>query len=546
MRKKGRTLVTLLLVTAFVCGTCPAQALALGRSAISAPAERVAARADILAATADYLLETTPRPGVGEVGGEWTVLGLARSGRTVPEGYYRTYCDALAARLSIGDGVLDARKNTASARAALALAALGQNPRAFRGYDLIAPLLDCEGTLAQGTNGAIWALIALNCGAVPQSDEVEAARTYYLAELLRRQLPDGGFSLADSADPDITAMALCALAGMRGEPGVEAATSRALDCLAHLQLSDGGFASWDVPNAESVSQVIVALGMLGIPLDDPRFTKGAGLSGALLGYYREGAGFAHAEGLADDGRMATEQAFCALVAARRLEEGRCGLYRMEDAQFVPDGGAPGEGLAGKHPDVQRQPVQEPGKTFADIAAHPNRAAIEALAARGIIGGRAADEFAPDGSMTRAEFATIVVRALGLSPRIGERFYDVQPESWYAPFVGAASDYGIIYGDSERTFNPEGTITREAAAVMVARAAALCGMFTGREELEILDTLTQFDDYKAVSDWARAALAFCYDSGILDNAALEIRPKEAVLRCEIAEMLYQLLERANLL
>ena len=91
-----------------------------------------------------------------------------------------------------------------------------------------------------------------------------------------------------------------------------------------------------------------------IPLDDPRFTKGGGLLGNLLGYYREGAGFVHVDGTDGNDQMTTEQAFCALVAAERQSLGKCALYRMEDALFVPDGGTPGEGLPGKHPDVTRK------------------------------------------------------------------------------------------------------------------------------------------------------------------------------------------------
>ncbi len=466
------------------------------------------------------------------------VLGLARSGRTQPESYYQEYCRVLQERLLETDGVLDARKNTAYARAVLTLAALGKDPRAFEGYDLVAPLLDEEKTAMQGINGPIWALIALDCGGVPLAPEESAVRESYVTWILERQLPDGGFSLSDQADPDLTAMALVALSGSRGDAEVERAIGRGVACLASLQRESGGFASWGMENAESVSQVIIALGTLGIPLDDPRFAKG------------EGPGFVHVDGLAGNDQMTTEQAFCALVAVERQSLGKCALYRMEDALFVPDGGAPGEGLPGKlpgkHPDVTRNPVKEPGKSFADIAGRPDRAAIEALAARGVIGGRSESEFAPEGEMTRAEFATIVVRALGLSPRTNDRFTDVTPEKWYAAFVGAANEYGIVYGDSETTFNPEGTITREAAAVMVARAAALCGMDTGREEQEILDTLAQFDDYRAVANWAREALAFCYSGGILDDSALTIRPRDAVLRCEIAQMLYCMLARANLL
>lgn len=545
MNRRGNGMVALLLAAALFGGICSAVALPVEAAA----GYSAAAEAGLSAAiddTAAYLREQVPHPPVGEIGGEWTVLGLARSGRTLPESYYQEYCRALEERLLETGGVLDARKNTTYARAALTLAALGRDPRNFAGYDLVAPLLDEEKTAMQGINGPIWALIALDCGGVSLTSEEAAARERYVAWILGRQLPDGGFSLSDQADPDLTAMALVALSGSRGDAEVELAIGRGVACLASLQRESGGFASWGMENAESVSQVIIALGTLGIPLDDPRFAKGEGLLGNLLGYYREGAGFVHVDGLAGDDQMTTEQAFCALVAAERQSLGKCALYRMEDALFVPDGGAPGEGLPGKHPDVTRNPVREPGKSFADIADHPDREAIEALAARGVIGGRSESEFVPEGKMTRAEFATIVVRALGLSPRTNNRFADVTPEKWYAASVGAANEYGIVYGDSETTFNPEGTITREEAAVMVARAASLCGMDTGREEQEILDALAQFDDYRAVADWAREALAFCYSGGILDDSALTIRPRDAVLRCEIAQMLYRMLARGNLL
>ena len=82
--------------------------------------------------------------------------------------------------------------------------------------------------------------------------------------------------------------------------------------------------------------------------------------------------------------------------------------------------------------------------------------------------------------------------------------------------------------------------------MVARAARLCGMDTARTETEIRDTLAQFGDYRTAASWAQADLAFCYDTGILDDGVMDIKPTEAVKRCEIAEMMYRLLDRANLL
>ena len=82
--------------------------------------------------------------------------------------------------------------------------------------------------------------------------------------------------------------------------------------------------------------------------------------------------------------------------------------------------------------------------------------------------------------------------------------------------------------------------------MVARAAKLCGMNTDYSAAAARDVLAQFGDYTKTADWARAPLAFCYDQGILDVSALSIQPSVAIKRCEIAQMLYNMLEKANLL
>lgn len=82
--------------------------------------------------------------------------------------------------------------------------------------------------------------------------------------------------------------------------------------------------------------------------------------------------------------------------------------------------------------------------------------------------------------------------------------------------------------------------------MVARAAVLCGMDTELDAGTVRDTLAPFTDYITVGEWARSGMAFCYQSGILDSSALDIQPKAHVMRCEIARMLFRLLDSADLL
>jgi hypothetical protein len=149
-------------------------------------------------------------------------------------------------------------------------------------------------------------------------------------------------------------------------------------------------------------------------------------------------------------------------------------------------------------------------------------------------------------MTRAQFAAITVRALGMTGQASSSFTDVPSWQWYAGWVGTATGYGIVNGYGDGKFGPEDKITREQAAAMVARAAKLCGMNTSYGSSQIRDVLSQFADYTSTSDWARESLAFCYDQGILDASALYIQPQVKIKRCEIAQMIYNMLSKANLL
>lgn len=269
---------------------------------------------DAISAAGAYLLRAVPTPQVGAVGGEWTVLALARSG-LAPETYLADYRTAAEEYVAEKKGVLDERKYTEYSRLVLALTALGVDARDVSGYDLTAPLSDCGKVTRQGLNGAAWALIALDSGNYPAPDGV---RQQYLDLLLSRQLPGGGWSLTGTGDmeADVTAMALQALAGYRDQDTVAQATDKALTALSAQQNADGSFSTWGTANAESCAQVIVALEKLGVPLDDPRFVKnGHTALDGLLTFALPDGGFAHALG-EDANLMATEQALYALAAAR--------------------------------------------------------------------------------------------------------------------------------------------------------------------------------------------------------------------------------------
>ena len=285
--------------------------------------------------TARYLQAQIPEPTCAAVGGDWLVFGLARSGVTVPQKYFDAYYKNVEEYIVSVNGVLSRKKNTEYSRVILALTAIGKNPADAAGFNLLLPLGDFDETVRQGVNGAIFALLALDSGGyeIPEAPEAEtqATRELYVGELLRREIPDGGWALTGGTpDADMTAMALQALAKYRDRQDVEDAVQRGLAALSALQEPNGAYLSWDEENSESVCQVIVALTELGISLDDERFVKnGQTLPQVLERFACEDGSYRHSlNGNSDE--MATEQAFYALAAIHRAETGKTTLYDMTD------------------------------------------------------------------------------------------------------------------------------------------------------------------------------------------------------------------------
>lgn len=537
-----KRMLAAMLALALCCGASVA-------TAASAPTEVEALITDAAA----YLHTTVKAPQVGTIGGEWAVLGLARSGYPAPVSYYQDYLATVEAYVRACKGILHEKKYTEYSRVIVALSALGQDARAVAGYDLTTALGDYEKTIWQGLNGPIWALIALDSRNYPMPQtpgaKTQATRQMYVERILECQNQDGGWSLqvGGTSDPDITGMALQALAKYRGQPAVDRAVEAALTCMSRTQEEDGGFSVWGVKNSESCVQMLVALCELNLPLTDARFVKnGKTLLDNLCSFRVAGAGFLHTVPASGSDLMASEQGLYALAAVKRMEAGENSLYRMDDAVTIPagDGTRPekGVGLAGRHADVKARPIQAPGATFEDISGHKFQSDIEALAARGIISGKGSGGFDPNGDITRAEFAAIVVNALGLPVKAGKTFGDVAAREWYASAVETAAAYGLVDGGGDGTFRPLDAVTRQEAAVLMAHAAKLCGMDVSAQER----VLTQFTDRVDCAGWARPALAFCYERDLLNRSDVRIRPTENATRGEVAQMLFRLLGAANLL
>ena len=531
---------------------------------LAAPAERVWARTPYtnwehaMNRSIDWIQNAVrPNPLVGSVGGEWAVFALARAGRvTVDDIWVQGWLadvervllevDRISAQghniqhpPSSGTFPGGMRRWTDFQRLTIALSSVGLDASNFNGRDLTAiyksfiPVHERH-ALNMTVNVDTFALLALDAA------NKEGCREQFIGRLLEDQAQSGTWSLG-TFDLDVTVMAAQALAPYyHNDPAVKEALDRALNWLR----------AQTFPDPESTAQMIVLLTALG-----PDFAQEAAyyVQWLLRWFDPASGGFRRPTPNDPVNHMATEQAAYALVAYWRFINGMTHLYDMSDmfeggSRDIPELNL-SEGIVGlpaRHADVRPVAVISPGRTFADIQNHINRQAVEALASRGILGGRSESLFAPDDTMTRAEFAAAVTRALNLPDISSAVFNDVQSNAWYFRAVGSAFFYEIAGGTTDTTFNPGGTITRQEAAVMIARSARLAGMNTDLSNIEIINILAIFGDYRQAANWAWESLAFCYREGILDDYEFYIRPVAPITRGETAEMLYRLLDRANLL
>jgi len=185
---------------------------------------------------------------------------------------------------------------------------------------------------------------------------------------------------------------------------------------------------------------------------------------------------------------------------------------------------------------------EAKREFADMAGHWAEADVELLAGKLVLNGTGADSFSPEHAVTRAEFAAMLTRALGLAakPEAAAGFGDVAAEAWYAGAIGAAVEAGLVTGFDGGEFRPNERITREQMAVMFGRAlefAGAAGAAAGGG--------AAFADQAAVSPWAAEAVAKVSAAGIVGgNPDGTFAPAAEANRAQAAVMLRRLLERAK--
>lgn len=334
------------------------------------------------------------------------------------------------------------------ARLLLAASLAGAGSRDFSGRDLAGYLLagqDAGGHFGRRgeeelVNSHVWSIIALGLAGV-KVPNTGLARKW----LEEAQNEDGGWGYARGlpSDPDDTATAILALrllgAGMNDRE-----VARASAYLRQQQLPDGGFAYGDERgNAGSDAMVILALLAAGQdPLGPPWNAKSGGPVAHLLGLQAADGSFIYRQAETSYPVWMTSQALIALSGWRFL------------ALLPP---APG---------------------FVDLpAGHWAYEAVTSLAAAGIINGYPDGTFKPENSVTRAEFAKMVVYAMGQQDQVGpttDQFQDVGRNHWANAVIKVAVDKGYLRGRGAGVFAPGEEITGAEVIAVLVRAAGLAG------------------------------------------------------------------------
>ncbi|MFC5703562.1 S-layer homology domain-containing protein [Cohnella faecalis] len=177
--------------------------------------------------------------------------------------------------------------------------------------------------------------------------------------------------------------------------------------------------------------------------------------------------------------------------------------------------------------------------FNDIASVKSWAGrqIQVVAAKGAIVGKAQGKFAPQDQVTRAEFAKMLISLLDLDNSLAkESFSDVNESDWFAPYVAAASQLGIIYGRTADKFDPSAKISRAEMATMIARALKVTQGL--KDVADVEGALKGFSDSADISSALKSGAAFAASNGLIFGSDGKFKPNNNATRAEAAVVLYR--------
>lgn len=162
--------------------------------------------------------------------------------------------------------------------------------------------------------------------------------------------------------------------------------------------------------------------------------------------------------------------------------------------------------------------------------------IEVLASKGIIGGTSETTFSPQNSITRADYLTLLMKALGLKSSATVAFDDVKPEDYYFNAIATAKMLGITNGTGDNKFNPDQLISRQDMIVLADKALTIAKEMAKNGSSVDLE---KFSDNSDISSYAVDSVANFVKSGLISGANGNINPKSNATRAEAAVLIYKI-------
>lgn len=176
------------------------------------------------------------------------------------------------------------------------------------------------------------------------------------------------------------------------------------------------------------------------------------------------------------------------------------------------------------------PLQAMAYEFSDVVGHWAYRAVDRWSDYGVLQGYRG-MFKPDSPMTRAEMATVMVNLLGLTETQDENgeeieFEDMEDEEWYDDAILQCAAAGLLKGDPYGNANPNKSISRQEAAVMMARGLGIDPVYGS----------LPFSDSEDVGTWASGYVLAMNSRGILNGTGNGFAPQAAITRAELATIL----------
>ena len=181
-------------------------------------------------------------------------------------------------------------------------------------------------------------------------------------------------------------------------------------------------------------------------------------------------------------------------------------------------------------------------SFDDMEGHWANMDVSVMATKELVKGVADGVFDPESTITRAEFVTILDRAMKYELTEGESFADVAQDQWYAPYIATAKANGLLKGlPTDDGFKPEQPITREDMALFTYNAIKQLGK-NDQWLSDLPNDWDNFEDTATISAYAVEPLKYLIQAGLIKGTSdTTVSPLETATRAQAAVILKRFME-----